>query len=70
MGDDTHVTDVGGLVHEGPDLICNLPSQVNLQVAILRGHVLAYGEVTGYACMSVNVLAGVEHNGVGEVLTP
>ena len=22
MSNDTHVTDVGGLVHEGPDLVC------------------------------------------------
>lgn len=24
MGNDTHVTDVGGLVHEGPNLVCEL----------------------------------------------
>ena len=23
MGDNAHITDVGGLVHEGPDLVCD-----------------------------------------------
>ena len=48
MSDDTHVTDVGGLVHKGPNLVYIARERlVPWAMADVGRRVLAYGEVTG-----------------------
>ena len=47
MGNNTHVTNVSGLVHEGPDLIYTATSALVSTLAAQARVLLAYGEVTG-----------------------
>ena len=48
MSDDTHVTDVGGLVHKGPDLVCIVLASIKQERYAFRiRRVRTDGEVTG-----------------------